>query len=244
MSLPFDLTLFELIFIALLIFIGSSVQGILGFGFAVIASPIVVQIEALLVPQLLSLLGLPLAIRVFIRERNKVDLSSVKPLVAGRFVGGPIGLLFLSILNEKYLSISVGLIVFLAGIASFFGWVIKRNKTNSFIAGTFSGIFGMIAAIGGPPIALLYRDSDPDEFRPSLNSVFIIGILITLSLLAFTGRIYIDHIYLFLINIPFVFLGIRLSSLIFSKVSQSFLSASVTYFSIFSGLYVILRNIN
>jgi len=47
-----------------------------------------------------------------------------------------------------------------------------------------------------------------------------------------------------LINIPFVFLGIRLSSLIFSKVSQSFLSASVTYFSIFSGLYVILRNIN
>ena len=72
MSLPFDLTLFELIFIALLIFIGSSVQGILGFGFAVIASPIVVQIEALLVPQLLSLLGLPLAIRVFIRERNKL----------------------------------------------------------------------------------------------------------------------------------------------------------------------------
>mgnify|MGYP003302134836 CR=1 FL=1 len=120
MSLPFDLTLFELIFIALLIFIGSSVQGILGFGFAVIASPIVVQIEALLVPQLLSLLGLPLAIRVFIRERNKVDLSSVKPLVAGRFVGGPIGLLFLSILNEKYLSISVGLIVFLAGLASGF----------------------------------------------------------------------------------------------------------------------------
>ena len=102
----------------------------------------------------------------------------------------------------------------------------------------------MIAAIGGPPIALLYRDADPDEFRPSLNSVFIIGILITLSLLAFAGRIYIDHIYLFLINIPFVFLGIRLSSLVFSKVSQSFLSASVTYFSIFSGLYVILRNIN
>ncbi len=64
MSLPFDLTLFELIFIALLIFIGSSIQGILGFGFAVIASPIVVQIEALLVPQLLSLLGLPLARQV------------------------------------------------------------------------------------------------------------------------------------------------------------------------------------
>ena len=62
MNLPFDLTLFEVIFIAILLFIGSAVQGVLGFGFAVIASPIIVQIEPNLVPQLLALLGLPLAL--------------------------------------------------------------------------------------------------------------------------------------------------------------------------------------
>ena len=86
-------------------------------------------------------------------------------------------------LSEKYLSISVGLIVFIAGAGSFFGWEINRNTLNSFFAGTFSGIFGMIAAIGGPPVALLYRNTKSEEFRPSLNSVFSIGILITLSLI-------------------------------------------------------------
>ena len=243
MILPFDLTLFQLFFIASLIFIGSSVQGVLGFGFAVIASPIVVQVEPLLVPQLLSLLGLPLAIRIFIREKSKVDFVSVKPLIWGRLLGGPLGLYLLFLLSEKYLSISVGGIVFFAGIASYFGWKVNKTSINSLIAGTLSGVFGMIAAIGGPPVALLYRNSEPEEFRPSLNSVFTIGIVITLALLTITGRIYLDHIYMFLINIPFVFLGIRLSSVLFSKISQKAIATSVTYFSIASGLYVILRNL-
>ena len=243
MILPFDLTLFQLFFIASLIFIGSSVQGVLGFGFAVIASPIVVQVEPLLVPQLLSLLGLPLAIRIFIREKSKVDFVSVKPLIWGRLLGGPLGLYLLFLLSEKYLSISVGGIVFFAGIASYFGWTVNKTSINSLIAGTLSGVFGMIAAIGGPPVALLFRNSEPEEFKPSLNSVFTIGIVITLTLLAFTGRIYLDHIYMFLINIPFVFLGIRLSSVLFSKISQKAIATSVTYFSIASGLYVILRNL-
>ena len=158
-------------------------------------------------------------------------------------LGGPLGLYLLFLLSEKYLSISVGGIVFFAGIASYFGWTINKTRINSLIAGTLSGVFGMIAAIGGPPVALLYRNSEPDEFRPSLNSVFTIGIVITLTLLAFTGRIYLDHIYMFLINIPFVFLGIRLSSVLFSKISQKAIATSVTYFSIASGLYVILRNL-
>ena len=244
MSFPFDLTLLEVIFIAVLLFVSSAVQGVLGFGFAVIASPIIVQINPNLVPQLLALLGLPIALRVFFREKESVDLSKVKPLIVGRLVGGPIGLLLLLNLSEKYLSIAVGVIVLVAGLGSFFGWVINRNNINSFLAGTFSGIFGMVAAVGGPPVALLYRNTKSEEFRPSLNSVFSIGILITLSLLILSGNLFMDHLLLFVLFLPFVLIGVRVSSSIFSKFSDSFIATSVTYFSVLSGLYVILRNLN
>ena len=244
MSFPFDLTLLEVIFIAVLLFVSSAVQGVLGFGFAVIASPIIVQINPNLVPQLLALLGLPIALRVFFREKDGVDLSKVKPLIVGRLVGGPIGLLLLLNLSEKYLSIAVGVIVLVAGLGSFFGWVINRNNLNSFLAGTFSGIFGMVAAVGGPPVALLYRNTKSEEFRPSLNSVFSIGILITLSLLLLSGNLFMDHLLLFVLFLPFVLTGVRVSSSIFSKFSDSFIATSVTYFSVLSGLYVILRNLN
>ena len=244
MSFPFDLTLLEVIFIAVLLFVSSAVQGVLGFGFAVIASPIIVQINPNLVPQLLALLGLPIALRVFFREKDGVDLSKVKPLIIGRLVGGPIGLLLLLNLSEKYLSIAVGIIVLVGGLGSFFGWVINRNNLNSFFAGTFSGIFGMVAAVGGPPVALLYRNTKSQEFRPSLNSVFSIGILITLSLLVLSGNLFTDHLLLFVLFLPFVLFGVRVSSSIFSKFSDSFIATSVTYFSVLSGMYVILRNLN
>ena len=241
MNIPFDLSIFELIFIALLLFISASVQGVLGFGFAVIASPIIVQIEPALVPQLLSLLGLPLALRVFIREKSKVNWKPMKFLIGGRVIGGPIGLVFLTTLDPHLLSISVGVIVLSAGLGSYFGWNVKRNSINSLLAGTFSGIFGMIAAIGGPPVANLYRGTKGSEFRPSLNAVFTLGILITLSLLAFTGNLLQDHLVLFLYLVLPVLLGIRFSSLLFSRVSDKLIADMVTYFSIFSGAVVIYR---
>lgn len=127
------------------------------------------------------------------------------------------------------------------GLGSYFGWNVKRNSINSLLAGTFSGIFGMIAAIGGPPVAILYRGTKGSEFRPSLNAVFTLGILITLSLLVFTGNLLQDHLVLFLYLVLPVLLGIRFSSLLFSRVSDKLIADMVTYFSIFSGAVVIYR---
>ena len=101
----------------------------------------------------------------------------------------------------------------------------------------------MIAAIGGPPVAILYRGTKGDEFRPSLNAVFTLGIVITLSLLFFNGNLNIDHIILFLYLIIPVLLGIRFSTSLFSMVSDKLIAEMVTYFSIISGLIVIYRSI-
>ena len=165
----------------------------------------------------------------------------MKFLIGGRVIGGPIGLVFLTTLDPNLLSISVGAIVLSAGLGSYFGWNVKRNSVNSLLAGTFSGIFGMIAAIGGPPVAILYRGTKGSEFRPSLNAVFTLGILITLSLLVFTGNLLQDHLVLFLYLVLPVLLGIRFSSLLFSRVSDKLIADMVTYFSIFSGAVVIYR---
>ena len=243
MTFPFDLSLIELVFISVLLFASAAIQGILGFGFAVISSPILVQIDPLLVPQILSLLALPMAYRIYQREKKEVDWKPFKFLFLGRVIGGPLGLLLLINLNERLLSISVGAIVFFAGVATFNEWTLERNNQTSWIAGSLSGIFAMIAGVGGPPIAILYRGASGKEFRPSLNAVFTFGIIITLSLLFISGEIYRDHIVLILyLAIP-VALGLKLSSSLFSDVSDATISKGVTYFSIISGLIVIFRNI-
>ncbi len=243
MNTPFDLTIYELVFIGLLLFVAASIQGLLGYGFAVISSPILVQIDPALVPALLSLLALPLTIRIFVRERVEVTWSPMKYLLIGRVVGGPLGLLCLMYLEQRILSTTIGSIVLFAGLASYFGWTLDRNSINSFNAGMFSGVFAMIAGVGGPPVAILYRDTKGKEFRPSLNAVFTFGILITLTLLLIDGRIYQDHLYMFAYMILPSLLGVSLSSKLFTKVSDKVISNGVIWFSIISGLVVISRNI-
>ena len=242
MTYPFDLSLLEVIFISILLFASAAIQGILGFGFAVISSPILVQIEPLLVPQVLSLLALPMTFRIYQREKSQVDWKPFKFLFLGRIIGGPLGLLLLVNLSEQLLSISVGAIVLFGGLATYYGWIVKRYNKSSWIAGTLSGVFAMIVCVGGPPIAILYRGTSGNEFRPSLNAVFTFGITITLGLLLLSGEIFMDHIILVLyLAIP-VAIGLKLSSL-FSNISEITISKGVTYFSIISGLFVIVRNL-
>ena len=100
----------------------------------------------------------------------------------------------------------------------------------------------MIAGVGGPPIAILYRGTSGNEFRPSLNAVFTFGITITLGLLLISGEIFRDHIILALYLVIPVAIGLKLSSL-FSNISEITISKGVTYFSIISGLFVIVRNL-
>ena len=87
-----------------------------------------------------------------------------------------------------------------------------------------------------------YRGTSGNEFRPSLNAVFTFGITITLGLLLISGEIFRDHLILVLYLAVPVAIGLRLSSL-FSNISETAISKGVTYFSIISGLFVILRNI-
>ena len=81
------------------------------------------------------------------------------------------------------------------------------------------------------------------SFRPSLNAVFTLGIMITLSLLFFNGNLNIDHITLFLYLVLPVLLGIRFSTSIFAFVSDKLIADMVTYFSIVSGVIVVYRSL-
>jgi len=66
----------------------------------------------------------------------------MKFLIGGRVIGGPIGLVFLTILDPHLLSISVGVIVLSAGLGSYFGWNVKRNSTTHCLQVLFQGYLG------------------------------------------------------------------------------------------------------
>ena len=147
---------------------GATVQGAVGFGMALVAAPMLVLIRPELVPGPLLINGLALTLLVARRERDSIDLSGVKWALVGRVPGVALGALALTAVSADAMSLLVGLAV-LAGVALGFARVKLSPDPRVLLgAGLLSGVFGTIASIGGPPLALVYQHEPGPRLRGTL----------------------------------------------------------------------------
>lgn len=167
----------------------AGVQSTVGIGFAVISVPLLGLLDSDLVPVPQLLVTLPLTMAMVWRERHAVDLSGVGWILAGRVPGLIIGLVLLKAVDDNALDLVIGVIVLGAVLILGTGASIKRNPVTQVTTGIASGVTGLVASIGGPPLALLYRDAKGAVLRASLAAVFTIGIAMSI-----TGRWATDEI--------------------------------------------------
>jgi len=161
---------------ALAVFIGATMQSATGFGFSLLAAPILFALlgpqEAVSAGVLLGLLlnGLTLATE---RRRPVVLGRDAWQLVAWSVPGLAVGALALRELPERPLSVLVGLAV-LAGLA-------VRLRA----AGATSGALATANSVSGPPLAfyLLARGATPAAMRDTLAAVFIAQSVLALPVL-------------------------------------------------------------
>ena len=167
---------------------GAAVQGAVGFGMALVAAPLLVLIRPELVPGPLLINGLALTLLVARRERDSIDLFGVKWALVGRVPGVALGALALASVPADAMSLLVGLAV-LAGVALGLARVKLSPSPRILLgAGLLSGVFGTIASIGGPPLALVYQHEPGPRLRGTLAGYFIVGALMSLAALIPIGR--------------------------------------------------------
>ncbi len=182
-------SLFDLVLAWIVTFGAAALQGSIGFGFAVLSVPLLTLVDPALTPIPQIFLALPMAVAALWRERTRLDVSGIGWIVAGRIPGAFLGAWILTRIDERLLSVIIAVVVIGAIVAIGRGLTIRLDRTNRIVAGLISGFTGTTAAIGGPPLALLYRDADGGLVRSSLGAIFTIGIVINLTLLGFTGAI-------------------------------------------------------
>ena len=174
--------MFELIVGLLATFVGAALQASVGFGFAVISIPILALVDGRLVPVPQLLLSFPLAILMMLRERTHIDFGGVRWILVGRLVGGLATLPLLKVLTGDALDMTIGLLVLLIVATIAGGFTVPIRRDTQVAAGAVSGAVGLIASMGGPPLALLYLDQAAARLRSSLATVFLVGLSISLIL--------------------------------------------------------------
>jgi len=199
-------------------FLAAALHSTVGFGFALLTVPLLSLLNPLFAPVPQLLVVFPLTLAIVLRERHAVEVRSTLWIFAGRVPGALIGVALLKLLSSAALDVLMSLMVILGvGIVVSRG-AFRRTATREFGAGVASGTMAMVSAIGGPPIALLYRNDAGPTVRANLGLVFAIGLCITISVRAVAGEVSWDEVVIGAALLPAVGLGLRASRSLIPRI--------------------------
>jgi uncharacterized membrane protein YfcA len=231
----------ELIPAIVIILIAATFQGVVGIGFNVLAVPILILIDPVLAPAPSLILAIPMTIWQLLRERGEIDRTAVWWIVAGRLPGAFLGLWLLLILSDTALEATIAIIVLGAVVLVWSGVGIKRTRATGFGTGVVSGVTGIVGAIGGPPVALLYRDVPPKVLRATVGLVFSIGIVLSVAVRTAGGEMTMDDLRIALALLPAMIVGFGLSGLIKDRVSAAAIRSAILVVSAAASLALLVR---
>jgi uncharacterized protein len=220
---------------------GFTLQGAVGFGIGILGSPLLLLIDSRLVPGPILASTMVFTCLMTLRERRAIDLSGVRWAMAGRFIGTLPAAAVLAVLPAEQLSLVLGAIVLLAVGISVSGLRVEPRPVALLTGGVLSGLMGTIAAIGGPPLALLYQRAPGAQVRGTLSSVFLVGTVMSLTALVFVGRFGREELELSLVLAPGVVIGFLLSRRIASRLDQGYTRRAVLAVASVAGLIVVAR---
>lgn len=213
----------EITLVLLVIMLAFMVRATFGFGDALVGMPLLaLTIGIRTAAPLMALLALVIALLIFLRYRQWVDFSVSWKLIVAALAGVPVGLLYLTRIDEALVNLILGAIVVVFVLSRWRGWKPKRMLPGAvtWITGFFSGILGAAYNTNGPPVIMLLsaRGWSPAVFRATLQSYFFFtGLGVVAGHIAW-GNVDREVLIYFLAGLPVVLFSFFLGDRIFVRL--------------------------
>ena len=210
--------------VAIIIFFASFTQGMTGFGFALVAVPLISFLaDVKYAIPIAAICGLYVNIYLIFKLKNHIKYFELKELIFGAIIGIPVGSIIVLYTDPQFLKILLGIIILLFVLLSITKKVKPRNINNkwAYLFGWFSGLLGGAFNTNAPPILIYFYLKGFDKFKQkaSITGFFIVSSIIIVLSHIITGlssmQIWLDSIKL----LPVVLVGILLGNYLFSKIS-------------------------
>ena len=223
--------------------LGATLQGSLGLGLGFVAVPLLAIIDPQFLPGPLIMAALVLTILLAFREHESIQVKGIAWVITGRLIGTLIGIQILVLVPKDYLSMTFAIMVILGVLISLSGIRIKRSSGSLLGSGTLSGLMATTAAIGGPPLAMIYQYLRGPELRGTLSSIFVFGAIISLIALSTVGYFGLLELKLSVILLPGIFTGYYFSKFTARLLDKGFIRPAILIFSLLSGIILIIKSI-
>jgi uncharacterized membrane protein YfcA len=208
-----------------------------------VAVPVVALVKPEALPATLVLMGLPLGLAMALREHHAIDRTGLGWTIVGRLPGTAAGVRIVTVLSSDSLSVLVGVFVILAVVMSVVSPPIPVTRETTLVAGVASGLMGTAAAIGGPPLALVYQRHQGPTLRATLAGAFTIGTIISAAALTIGGEITGRDVVFTASLLPGLALGLLASRRVAGSVDARWLRPAVLTFAALAGAVAVARGL-
>ena len=232
----------------LAIFFSSIIQGLTGFGFALVSVPIMMFIlSPKEVVPIVVIHGLVINLIILFEARKWVNLKRIWPLMIAGAAGIPIGTYLLVALDATILKIFIGSVIIPFAIASLAGFkkAIRSEKLAFAPVGITSGLLASSTSLSGPPVILFFVNQgiEKQNFRANLVAYFMVLSLVATLAFVIGGVITTAVINYALWFLPSTILGAMIGIKLAPKVSEKLFRNFALIIVIIAGLLSVLSGI-
>lgn len=238
-------------FVLTVVFLSAFIQGIIGFGYAIVAMALLPLMLDFREANLLVALSIVLpVIWIFWAYRKHSHFRILLGAILGSLVGLPLGLLTFTLIDLDYLVRGTGLVILLIVIDGFFqkpapteSGPPQTSPLWSSFAGFCSGFLAGSTSIAGPPI-VIYAIRQPwnqDQYKGFIFGFFILISITRVIGLALMGLVTMPVILTSTIVIPFVIVGMALGTLVGPRINPVIFKRCLLMLLGVSSLYMVIQ---
>lgn len=233
---------------AAIILIASTVHAVTGFGYALVATPLLaltVDPHTAVVATTLSALAMTVTIAV--RQRHHAEWKVATIALVGVVLGMPFGLWVYGVTSERVLTGLIGVGVLGCTVMVWRRVKVHGNAPMLMGVGLLSGALSTSTGTNGPPMVAAFQgmDYDPHKFRATLAAVFAGTSVFSLLGFAVAGKVNAESMWIGLVGLLVVQLGWFAGNAVFNRIDPErfrkvllvvlLVSAAVTIFSALDG---------
>ncbi|MEO3888375.1 sulfite exporter TauE/SafE family protein [Nonomuraea sp. B5E05] len=200
--------------------LAAFAQALSGFGFALVAVPL---LTLLVGPQtavtVVTALGGLLALAIAVHQRRHVEGRTAVLVTGAGLVGMPLGLLAITALSARSLSVLIACVVLAFTLLLGRGVTLRRGAGPAAAAGFVSGALLTSTGMNGPPVVAAFQAMklEPREFRATLQATFCAGDALAVLGFIAVGRLTADSLLLTAVGLPGMAVGWWLGDRIFAR---------------------------
>lgn len=215
----------ELFWISAIIMAAAFISGLTGFGFVLVALPLLsffIDIKTSI--PLMILLAVCISVALSIQLRKDADLRIIMALAVPAIPGTLLGTYVLKTVPSEILTLGVGILLALFTTYQLIGKpkTKKLGMSATSISGFLSGVLGGSIAAGGPPV-IIYSAIQPwtkDQAKATLSMYFAFHGMLIVCTHAWTGMITGEVLRLYVTSLPALAVGTLLGLKAYTHLSD------------------------